>query len=564
MKKNTSLWRSLLCLVVMLAMVLSITGCFGNSDASTNAQSNSTTSSSTASQTTQSTSATSSTVNKNNPTLELEYVLTQEDVDEFYRLLDEMEAVAIAGVDIDAIDATSEAVDEMYEFLDAQCSIAAIFHYSHTLNEEYEKQYLDCVEICTQASDAYIQMVRRVYLSDTPAKDYLFEDWTEEDIASLMAYDEQISLLQQRNAEIAVEYRTTDEDDLKIELYIEFVGNNNEIAQYYGYDNYYTYAYRAVYDRDYDPEEVDKLREYAVTHLAGVFDQAYKNFYSSYTSMSYKNQTALEYFLYGDYDELDKDYVAMYLDSISGPMNETINTMLTEDSFFTRAYDAEEGAFTTTIGERSFCYFGPGYASPMTVLHEGGHYYASRYADLGDIPLDLAEVHSQGNEWLFAKFLEGKMPNAQYNAMLDYKLYENVATILICLMVDEFEQIVYTTDLTGFTAEDFDAIMDDVALQYFPGGNVSSKLADMHSYWRLVVVDQPVYYISYAVSAVAAISLYTVAVEDYDTALLSYQKLCEEPVLDEGFLGNITAAGLLSPFDQSFYQQLKQIILSRG
>ena len=135
---------------------------------------------------------------------------------------------------------------------------------------------------------------------------------------------------------------------------------------------------------------------------------------------------------------------------------------------------------------------------------------------------------------------------------------------LICLMVDEFEQIVYSTDLTGFTAKDFDAIMNQVSLQYFPDGDVNEMLADVNNYWRMVVVDQPVYYISYAVSAVAAVSLYTVSEDDYDGAMAAYQQLCEEPLEDEGFLGNILSAGLLSPFDETFYIQLSELIENRG
>lgn len=564
--KSNHAWdflRRFLCLAVMLAMLVGLTAC-GESEAEGQGSGDSSTTQST--QSTQSTSTTSVPDPLEDPVLDLVYELTQADVDEFYRLLDECEALSIAGEDIDAVDTATAALEESYDFLDAQYTIAMIFHYSHTEDEALEKQYLDCVEICTQANDAYLQMVKRVYLSDTPIKDYLFEDWTEEDIADLMAYDEQISQLQQRNAEIGVEYRAADDDAEKITLYIEFVQNNNTIAQFYGYENYYTYAYHKAYDRDYDPAAVSQLREYAQTYLGeDVYYSALVNFYYSYyEDLSRSGQKKLESFLYDDYNTLGTDYLQLYLDSLSGSMRESISAMLAVDSFFTHAEDAKEGAFTTTIGDRSYCYFGPGYASTMTVLHEGGHYYASCFADLAELPLDLAEVHSQGNEWLFVSFLEAHMSEDQYRALVDYKLYENVAMILMCLMVDEFEQVVYTTDLTGFTAADFDAIMDEVALQYFPDGDVADMLSDMNAYWRLVVVDQPVYYISYAVSAIGAIGLYTMAEDDYDAALRAYQALCEAPVLEEGFLGNLQSAGLTSPFDEQFYEDLREIIESRS
>ena len=126
--------------------------------------------------------------------------------------------------------------------------------------------------------------------------------------------------------------------------------------------------------------------------------------------------------------------------------------------------------------------------------------------------------------------------------------------------MDEFEQIVYSTDLTGFTAADLDAIMDAVALQYFPNGDVDEVLADMNFYWRAVCVEQPVYYISYAVSSVAAISLYTIATSDFDQAMENYRKLCQEATMEDGFLGNLLNAGLVSPFDEAFYRQLYAMV----
>ena len=495
---------------------------------------------------------------------ELIYELTQEDVDAYYQYLDACEELSIIGEDLDAIDEATEKLDESYEYLNAQCSIATILHYSHTKDKNLEKQYLDATEIATQANDAYVQMARRVYLSDSPAKDHLFEGWTEADFANLLNYDEKIAQLQQRNAEIGVEYRAAKDDQTKIALYIEFVQNNNEIAEVYGYDNYYTCAYEMVYERDYDADALNQMRQYAKTYLTDSYIGAATNFNKSfYEELGSGKQMQVQRFLFNDYNRVSGNYVNTYFDALPQEMGDVMRTMLKKDSLFTNASDAMPGAFTTAIGDRSYCYFGPGYASCGTVIHESGHYFASRYCDLGEIPLDLAETHSQSNEWLFAYFLSEKMSADQYAAVVDYWFYEDISTILICLMVDEFEQRVYSADLTGFTAADFDAIMDEVALQYFPKGNVKQLLTDVNYYWRQVVVDQPVYYISYAVSAVASMSLYTMAQNDFDAAVEVYRKLCQEPVEDAGFLGNIQSAGLSSPFDEEFYIQLQKLIAGR-
>ena len=578
-RKKNHPFRPFLCFGLILALLLSLAGCdlVPVTTAPTQSTSPSTTAPSAADPTEPSTAPTTVPATEpTEPTMPtqpteppvdpnaLVYELTQADIDEFYRLLDECERLALAGEDIAAIEEITALLDEQYEYLDAQCSIALIFYYSDMADETLTQQYLDCVAVYTQANDAYIQMVRRVYESDSPAKETLFEDWTEEDIAQLLAYEEEVALLQQRNAEIEVEYQTATSDDVRIPLYIEFVQNNNKIAQIFGYDNYYTYAYSLVYSRDYSTQELELMRQYAKTYLAGALDTTINNFYHSYGSLTTLKQGSVAEFLYNDYDTIAADYVDKYLSDMPESLRTHVEAMLTADSLFATSANAMPGAFTTMVGDRSYCFFGPGYATSCTVMHEAGHYYASRYADLNSIPLDLAETHSQGNEWLFMSNLKSRMPADQYEALMDYRLYNDLAIILICLMVDEFEQQVYSADLTGFTAQDFDAIMDSVCSQYFSVEYASQNLADLNAYWRLVVVDQPVYYISYAVSAVAAIDLYTMSLEDFDAAVAIYQSLCEDPQEDAGFLGSITAAGLSGPFQESFYQEYVEMINGRA
>ena len=78
----------------------------------------------------------------------------------------------------------------------------------------------------------------------------------------------------------------------------------------------------------------------------------------------------------------------------------------------------------------------------------------------------------------------------------------------------------------------------------------------MQNYWKMVVVEQPVYYISYAVSSIAALNIFTMSLEDEDAAWDAYIKLAEQMDIDQGFLWNIEQAGLAGPFDEEVYQEL--------
>ena len=580
MTKREKLLQKLLSFVLVLVMLLSIVGCTDPTDTGpTNLEGTFPTEPTTAPTTEPSTAPTTEptqpTTQPTEPTQSTEptepavdpsvlvYELTQEDVDQFYILLEEAEALALLGEDIDLVDERTDELDELYEYISAQCTIAMILHYCDLTDKQLEEQYLTCSDNLTSAYDAYIEMVRRIYLSDSPAKDKLFEDWTEEEIAQLLAYDGEITELNQRNTEIEVAYRTNTSDAVRIPLYIEMVQNNNRIAQLYGYDNYYEYAYSQVYDRDYTTQELEQVRAYAKTYLASIFDNALRNFNNSFYSLDSAQQKVVTDFLYTNYYRARKNYVSAYIDFLPESAAAAMNQMLEVDSTLTVSNNAEEGAFTTMIGDRSYVYFGPGYGNSATVVHEGGHYYASRYTDLSSMPLDLAEVHSQGNEWLFVHFLKDHMLSKPYEALVDYRIYNDMWIIMVSIMVDEFESKVYTTDISAYTAADFDALMESVVTQYFDMRYANNNLTDLNAYWREVVVKQPVYYISYGISAFTALDLYLAAIEDFDAAMNAYVQLCENMDEELGFLGNISAVGLSGPFEEEFYQELAEFVQQR-
>ena len=109
------------------------------------------------------------------------------------------------------------------------------------------------------------------------------------------------------------------------------------------------------------------------------------------------------------------------------------------------------------------------------------------------------------------------------------------------------------------TSADFDQIMAEVCE---PFGNASG-ITDFTVYWRLVVVSNPVYYISYAVSAVAALEICALAEEDYASALTAYNALVEGITPEDGFLGALEKAGLTSPFEEQTYIDITNNLVER-
>lgn len=495
-------------------------------------------------------------------TSDLEFVLDQQMIDSFYTLLDECERVSIAGQDIDAALLASDRLEEAYMALADQHQIAYVLYCVDQSDEEAMTRYLDCVDMVADMDAAYNSMCKRVYQSGTPIRDELFADWTEQDIQMLLSYDEEIAQLEKRNSEITVEYRSLSDywwEQNMVRLYNEMVRNNNRIAQIYGYDNYYDYAYDVIYQRDYDSQSVERLRKYASKYMLDIAATSGARFRDCYNNqLSSAEQSLISTLVQSSFYDLDANYVKMFIRDVPESSGQTMGEMFASNrAVFTQSPDAYEGAFTTMIAEKPYCFFGPGYHDTETVIHELGHYYGVSYTDFWQQPMDLSETQSQGNEWMFIHYMRDNMSSEAHRTLADYCMSSDARRILCFVMIDQFEQQVYSHPNAGsLTLEKYDAMMEQIALDYGGIEQIEEYVTDIQAYWKQVVLESPVYYISYAVSGVAALDLYAIAENDSDRAWEIYRKLMEEPLEGEGFLANISTAGLRGPFDETVYAQI--------
>lgn len=495
---------------------------------------------------------------------ELVYEMTDADFEKFYDLLEQCQTAALGNQDGDTVMAISDEIDDHYAYMDAQLSIATVLYYSDLTDEDASQLYLDVTEALTDAYDAYMEMAKALYAAEFTAKDRFFEEWSDEDLAYLAAYTSEVAQLRQRNSEITVAYQDLQNDpemyDKMVPLYIEMVQNNNRLAQIFGYANYYEYAYSQVYERDYSLDEIATMRNLVATYLPNTINNALDVLRTGMNNLSTAQRTQLNSFMYDPFEYGYIDELERYFATLPQSARDTMLDMFDGDIVLMNSVmDAQEGAFTTAVGtDRYICFFGPGYASTSTAIHEVGHYYGCQFTDLGDLPMDLAEIQSQGNEWLFMSYMQDEMAAKLYNVAVNYNMYQNLCTILISVLVDEFEHQVYThPNIASLTGDDLDAIMADVCDNYGGITFISNVATDIQTYWRMVVVEQPVYYISYGVSAISAVNIFTIADENYEEAVEIYCSLIEELDLEEGFLGNIQSAGLDGPFDDEVYVKLQ-------
>ncbi len=493
----------------------------------------------------------------------LKYTLTQEELSKYYADLESCKTMALEGTDREGLEALSDSLDEQYENIQKQQTIAFVNYSRDQTDEEATQLHLDATDKLTKAYDAMMLMLREVNASESPIKDVLFEDWTEEDLKMLSAYTSEIAQLEKENEELVVEYQALSQEELAegiIPLYQKLIANNNRIAQIYGYDNYYTYGYDVVYARDYTTDTVQQARDYAIKYLVPTVPAILQQFALGFQSLTQAEQQVVAAFMEGSYQDTDKDYVNLYIDSLPQDLQAVMNHLWQYDrAIFADSTGAKEGAFTVNIGDDAICFFGPGYDSTLTLVHEMGHYASTLNLDLDECPMDLAELHSQGNEWLFMNELQDALDPKVYAVIRDYKMYMDMCTILVSFMVDDFEERIYTTDVSGYTREDFDAVAEEVCQAYGGADFVNNYLTDFQSYWRLVVMESPVYYVSYAMSDVAALNLYTIASQDTEKAYEIYGHLLKDVDLDLGFQENLKKVGLSGPFDSQVYEAIAKM-----
>ncbi len=497
----------------------------------------------------------------------LVYSLDDNDRKQFDSYLKTCREKIMEGTDEEGIDAAWETFEAQFYRIRTQSQIAYILYCMDLSDAALSDDYLYAAKMEGECYDAYMELCREIDESNSPYRDTFFSDWTEDDLAAMRGYSRDVSDLNAENDHLLVEFRSLSTDEVyqrAPELYLEFVHNADQIAELMGYDDYYTYYSKQSYARDYGTDELEQMRAYVSEILLPLCVTLGQRFAEGYDRLGYFSQQKVYSFLYEDYDALSEEYLTGYLSALPSRVKDSMQEVLSpEHAVYADDKDALNGAFTGWLYENgeAVCYFGPGYQSINTVVHEMGHYYAAETMETVHIPYDLAEVHSQGNEMLFLASLQEQLKPQVYEVLTDYLIYNALVSVIMCTVIDDFEMRVYRNVDAIQTTEDLDRIMDSVLEQYGGAQYFNQYIGDAYSYWRTVTLQSPVYYISYAVSGIVSTELYALAAEDFDRAVEAYRSLVEGYSKEKGFLQSVSEAGFGSPFDVQTYQHIVQIVL---
>lgn len=334
-------------------------------------------------------------------------------------------------------------------------------------------------------------------------------------------------------------------------LFKKMIDLRNEIAAEEGYSNYYDYAYAELYYRDFNSADTTVFRDSVKKYIAPLY-----RMYSSYPDSDY------DFF-----NSLNKDEIISEtgdtIESISPELKESFDFMTKRG--FLDICDNEDRITQGTAYTMSI----PGSASPYTfistadlsptytystLIHEFGHYNAilrsgsdaeltfdEYFGENGGESIDLQEVYSQGLELLAADKYADRFTLSDSDSLYMERLFSMINAILQGCLYDEWQESIYKKP--NMSVEDINKLYSELADQYSLNVSPSDWIFVPHNF------EQPIYYISYAVSAAAALELWMQSVDDYDGAVDRYMRLTAVNASD--FRETLNAAGFDDIFDEN-------------
>lgn len=321
-------------------------------------------------------------------------------------------------------------------------------------------------------------------------------------------------------------------------IYVELVQLRGQLAQLYGYESYSDYAYENTYGRDYGPDEAARFCQQVKQSVSRrYYDDVYYADVGTDYSFSSMNAAQL------------MQSLGRYAAAIDPLVGEAWDYM-TENGLYTMVSGSAcmSGAYTVTFPESGAPYiyqylYGDG-GDFLTLSHEFGH-FTQAYVSPNPEPLilggnyDLMEIHSNGLEVLYSRFYP-EIFGAQAPQAEQALLVEMLGGVVDGCVFDEFQRRVYA-QAEDITLEQVNRIYSEVCVEF---GEYDEVYNDCRWMYISHNFENPLYYISYAVSALAALQIWDISREDYDRAVDVYRAVVQADAYEKGYGQVIDECGL--------------------
>lgn len=331
------------------------------------------------------------------------------------------------------------------------------------------------------------------------------------------------------------------------DLYLRLLRVRQQQAQELGYADYTEMAYDYSYGRDYTAAQAESYLNSIREELIPV-----------YRAIMAGDPYADVY-----YDLVDEETLLWLLDAaaaeIGGAAAESCDFMLRYG-----LYDVSPGS---TKADMSFQVYLRSYDEPylfmnpcgdsediLTFFHEFGHFTDAYWNSGATESVDLAEVYSQGSEYLSLYALENTLPCEEVENLLRIKLLDTLDLYAHQGAWAAFEHAVYASRPDTLDAEALDALSLRMCREYglLADGQEEETFSML---WMEIphLFEQPLYMISYPVSNDLALQLYAMERDEAGSGRERYLEMLGRVDPDSGEVLSgiaqlIEAYGLESPF----------------
>ena len=327
-------------------------------------------------------------------------------------------------------------------------------------------------------------------------------------------------------------------------IYLELVELRKELAELNGYDSYNEYAYENLYVREYSPDDAQRFCDEVKDGLADTYVRRFgeSDLWYEYEYTSIGNTTTLL--------ALFEEYIPEFGDRAVEAFSQLKSSHLYDIGMDDNRMN---GAFTISMGGSSTPYIymtssGTCYDF-LDFSHEFGHFTDAYINPVKNLLVDagsydLFEIHSQGMQALFTFFYNDIFGDDAGTAAF-LNMAGLVDVVVAGCLYDEFQRMVY--DSPAMTVEELNELFAALEAEYG-----IEPYGDYDGSWIYVEhnFDSPLYYLSYAVSALAAMEIWDIACEDFEQGLACYWQVVDCGAYDEDYTTVVTKCGL-TPFMQA-------------
>lgn len=444
-------------------------------------------------------------------------------------------------------------------------TLISIESYKDASDQAAAEETVRALETYYKAYDEYMLAMRA--LAESDHAELMEASYGDTAISYFLFYepstDEDMELVN-RESRLVQEYYTLmneDEPDLDAvgKLYVELVELRKTIAEMAGYSSYADYAYEVSFSKDYSPEDAETVwrgaKEYFVPLLArygaDVFGRSEELYYSDDLDCS---------------PERVLDALGKGAEIISPELREAYDYM-TEHGLCDISQDPQKAdlGFTTVLyyyNEPFIFNSATGtYADYSDLFHEFGHftnyYYIQSDLIFGMPDNDLSELQSQGLEVLFTFIYDELFEEEVADIMRDDLLLEMAMSVVEGALYDEFQQRVFAEE--ELTPERVNEIYAELYREY---GYVPYEGYEYE--WTRVIhnFEAPFYYISYAVSALAALEINDLCLESWERGVDKYLTVASMDTEAYYYSEALEEAGLSDTFDVSSYSEIAEGLMA--